>query len=100
MLKNTMRLKAIIVILSILLSILAPVSFEVTISDNGKVSVIASLDVCHAKSPMSSAAPDMPVINESQCILCEVDFASLIKLSSPNSEYFLITFQKERPPRF
>ncbi|MDI6728703.1 MAG: hypothetical protein QMD44_07250 [Thermodesulfovibrionales bacterium] len=99
MLENIMRLKAIIVILSILLSILAPVSFEVTITDNGKVSVIATHDVCHAKSPMSAAAPDISVIHENQCTLCGVDFAGFIKLSNSNSEYLLITFPKEQPPR-
>ncbi|MFN3480547.1 MAG: hypothetical protein ACK415_09185 [Thermodesulfovibrionales bacterium] len=94
-----MRLKAIIVILSILLSILVPVSFEVTIADNNKVSVIATLDVCHAKSPISASAQDIPLINEAQCALCEVDFTGYIKLSNPHSEYLIITFQKERPPR-
>ncbi|HAK87793.1 MAG: hypothetical protein A2X55_10850 [Nitrospirae bacterium GWB2_47_37] len=99
MLKISMRLKAIIVILSILLSIFAPVSFEITFTDSGRVSVIATLDVCHAKSPMSPATPDMPVINESQCASCIIDFAGLIKLSNPHSRHFLITFQKEQPPR-
>ncbi len=94
-----MRLKAIILILSILLSILAPVSFEATVADNGNVSVIATLDVCHANSPMSITAGDMPVINESQYALCGVDFASFIKLSNHYSDYLLITSQIEQPPR-
>lgn len=100
MLKNIMRVKAIIIIMSILLSILAPVPSEATITDDSKVLAIATLDVCHAKSPMSSASQDMPVINEGQCSLCAFDLVDFIKLSNPHSGYLIITFQKEHPPRF
>jgi hypothetical protein len=99
MLKNNMRLKAIILIVTLSLSIFAPVSFALNISDNGKISVITTLDVCHAKGSLASAS-DMPVINETQCSVCEFCSVAAHNISNFHFKDIPVIFQKERPPRF
>ena len=99
MLKINMRLKAIIVIISLALAIVAPLSFTINISDSGKVSVITTLDVCHAKGSMISAASDAPVIGESQCTVCGFYLAGFLKILNFHSKDIPVVFQKEQPPR-
>ncbi|BCB96547.1 hypothetical protein JZK55_14690 [Dissulfurispira thermophila] len=95
-----MRLKAIIIILSILISILSPICFKITFSSHENVSVIATLDVCHAKDSISAVSLDTPAINETQFTLYMLHSIASYDASRHLSKNILLVFQKEHPPRF
>jgi hypothetical protein len=93
-----MRWKAIIVLLTIALSIIVPPSLSVTIADGGH-SMIGTLDICHSATPALSSNGDMPCVNECQCNPVPLAQHKAFEIVNPPCKPLLIAFQDERPPK-
>jgi hypothetical protein len=92
-----MKWQALIALLAIALSIIAPPSLPF-LSDHGATTAIGALDICHSATAALSANGDMPCINEyyghpSHLELYNIfEFYFLLKLSE-------ISYQDEHPPQ-
>jgi len=93
-----MRMKAIIILLAIMLSIVLPPSLPYTISHEGQAS-IGILDVCHSTTPALSSNGDMPCINGCPCNPLPLALQDTMKIVPLLSKPFLISYQDERPPK-
>ncbi len=93
-----MKLKATIILISLVMSILSPLSFGGYSLDN-QTPVIITLDVCRTTTPSLSVNAELPVIYESTCRLVHSEFAGFYDGSNPTFNPFLIAFQKDHPPR-
>jgi len=94
-----MKIRAFILTLFLIASILSPLSFHCDNSSNEKFPSIAAIDVCHGSAPSLSVNSETPVIYEYQSIQPSLWFTGLYESISPASNPFLIVFQKEKPPR-
>jgi len=94
-----MRLKALIVLIALITSILTPVSFGVYSVDN-KTTVIVTLDLCSAAAGHAvSVNTESAVIYESPCRLVQLMFAGFYDSNEPAFNQFLLAFLREHPPR-
>lgn len=93
-----MKWQALIVLLAITLSIIAPPSLPF-LSDNGATEAIGALDVCHSATPALSASVDMPCVNEYPCCPLHLELYKISELVNPLLKLSAITFQDERPPK-
>lgn len=93
-----MRMKSIIILLSLLAAIFSPISINISLADNG--AYIVTLDVCHASGSSLSLDSHMPVIDEHPCKICPLEFVGFAGMSKQRSELDILSFQLERPPRF
>lgn len=95
---ETMRWKAVIVLLAVLVGIVAPPSLPLMTAADTQAS-LGTLDVCHNAAPALFAHGDMPCMNE-----CSCQPLPPVSTSSPSIEVctltpLLLPFQNERPPR-
>jgi hypothetical protein len=93
-----MKWQALIVLLAIALSVVAPPSLPY-LSDRGAMVTIVTLDVCHSATPALSSNNDMPCVNECPCqhlLLAQSKNAEII---TPPFKPLLIAFEDERPPK-
>jgi hypothetical protein len=93
-----MRMKAVIVLLAIAVSIIVPPSLPFTSSHSGHAS-IGILDVCHSAMPALSSNGDMPCITGCPCDPLPLVLEDIASLTLPLSKPFLISYQDERPPK-
>jgi hypothetical protein len=93
-----MRLKALIVLVTIAFSIVGPPSLSLTLSDGGHAT-IGTLDVCHSTTPALSSEGDMPCLNESPDYPFPLALSKASEIVNPLNKPLLIAFQDERPPQ-
>ncbi len=93
----TMRLKAALILVALFASILSPLTFDVYGHDDR--TVLVTLDVCKASGVSLSVSAELPVIHEPFCNLLPPDSAFHREGADPEFKPFIITFQKDRPPR-
>ena len=93
-----MKLKAVIVLLALGLSIALPPTLRL-MAEHGGQAAIVTLDVCHAATPALSLNGDMPCVNE--CTFNALPLAQNMtsEISNPPCKPFFIAFQDERPPK-
>ena len=93
-----MKLKAVIVLLALGLSIALPPSLAL-MTTHGNQAAIVTLDVCHAAAPALSSNGEMPCVNV--CTFHALPLSQLMasESSAPLSKPFFIAFQDERPPK-
>jgi hypothetical protein len=91
-------MKAVIILLAIMLSIVLPPSLPYTIS-HGEEASIGILDVCHSGTPALSSNGDMPSINGCPCNPLPLALQDTMKIEPLLSKPFLISYQDERPPK-
>ena len=93
-----MKWKALIVLMALALSIVAPPSLP-WLANTGSEAEIGTLDVCHSAMPALSGTGDMPCMNECPCVHAPL----MANIGSTISHFLfkpqLIAFQDERPPR-
>lgn len=94
-----MKWKALIVLLAIALSIVAPPSLPF-LFDHGAIEAIETLDVCHSAIPALSSNGEMPWVNAATA--ADLLPSTLLEISqivnSPCKPCF-IAYQDERPPK-
>ena len=95
---DTMKWKALIVLLAIALSIVIPPSLPF-LSDHGAMAAIGTLDVCHSAIPALSSNGDMPCVNECTCGHLPLGQFKKAEIVNPLFKPSAISFQDERPPR-
>ncbi len=92
-----MRLKSIIVLLAIAISIFSPLSVHLTIA-HGQTS-IGTFDVCHAGSLALSTIDDTPCVSQPLYRPCLPSCVEGAEILDPTPKLFLSTFQVEHPPK-
>lgn len=95
-----MKTRAMLVILSLLFSILPPVTLTVSASGNDAAVFIATIDVCHAQgSGLSADSDSLFIIPDSIPVstptICEAEF-----VTTDIFYRFLTPFELDRPPDF
>ena len=93
-----MRLKALIVLIALITSILTPLSIGVYSIDN-KTTVILTLDLCSAAGHTLSVNTENAVIYESPCRFIQLMFAGFYDSVDPAFNQFLLAFLSDHPPR-
>jgi|Deesub1362A_J573_1020465.scaffolds.fasta_scaffold21878_2 hypothetical protein len=93
-----MRLKALIVLIALITSILTPVSFGVYSIDN-QTTVIVTLDLCSAAGHSLSVNTESAVLYESPSRLVQLMFAGFYDSIDPAFNPFLLAFLSDHPPR-
>ena len=94
----TMKLKAIIVLMALCLSIALPPSLTLMASHDGRAAIV-TLDVCHAASSALSSNGEMPCVNEGTYNSILLTESLSIEVSNPPCKPFFIAFQDEHPPK-
>jgi hypothetical protein len=93
-----MKWKAVLILLSITLGIIAPPSLPLMI-DHGVKAEIGTLDVCRSATPALSSNGDMPCMNECPCRHLPLAESKNAGIITPPFKPLLIAFQDERPPK-
>ena len=89
---------ALIVLLALALSVVAPPSLP-WLANPGGESEIGTLDLCHSTAPGLSAGIDMPCISECPGHYAPLAIPSPHEVPSVALKSLLIAFQDERPPQ-
>jgi hypothetical protein len=93
-----MKLKAVIILLALGLSIALPPSLTL-MTDRGEQATIGTLDVCHAATPALSSNGEMPCVIESTCYPLYLTLNTTAEPISSPFKPLLFAFQDERPPK-
>ncbi|MEW6738855.1 MAG: hypothetical protein AB1325_02975 [Nitrospirota bacterium] len=93
-----MKIKSILVLIAIIVSIASPFHPAVSYASDSNGTKIFTLDVCNASSPSLSVNADMPFVYECPCKHISLGFASFYEGLNPVFNTFLVVFQKEYPP--
>ena len=93
-----MKLKAVIVLLALGLSIALPPSLSLLTAHNGQAAIV-TLDVCHAATPALSSNGEMPCVNECTFDVLPLSRNMVAEISNSRCKPFFISFQDERPPK-
>ena len=93
-----MKWQAIIVLLAIALTVLAPPSLPLLVARGGHAE-IGALDVCHQATPALTSTGDMPCINSAPTVHRPVSFVTLSASQKPFFLQSLFTFDREHPPK-
>ena len=93
-----MKLKAVIVLLVLGLSIALPPSLSL-MTPHGEQAAIVTLDVCHAATPALSSNGEMPCVNVGTFNALPLSQNMTAEFSNPPCKPFFIAFQDERPPK-
>ena len=95
-----MRLKAIILVAALSLSIFSPVNLRVATSPEGQVEYFASLAVCDASGPFVLARGDTPSMHEALCFTAPLEFAGAsVEPDYPSIVLSLFSVRIDRPPK-
>lgn len=92
-----MKVQAIIVLLAIMFSVLAPPSVPF-LAMHGSEQAIGNLDVCHSGTPAISHGGEMPFLNECLGSLVPSSVFSAAPDITPLFIQALFTIRNERPP--
>jgi len=93
-----MKIKVTLTFVALFISIMSPLSMN--ISPSYEAPCIITLDICNASGNAVSANLDTPVVHESSYQLSMLEFTgSSAIILSPVLNLFLITIQKDRPPK-
>jgi hypothetical protein len=92
-----MQWKALLVLATIALGILAPLPMQTVVLRDGHL-VIGALDVCHSETPALSMNGDMPCMNREA--YCHVPSLSIAYTDILDLNFSLLLFpqQNDRPP--
>lgn len=93
-----MRCSAIIVLIALSLTVLAPPSFALAIHGD-KAPVLGTLDVCHSAAPALSANGEMPCVHEGVSLPLPLTLNNVAEIVNPPFRPFHISFQDELPPK-
>jgi hypothetical protein len=93
-----MKLKSLLVLIILIVSVATPFKLRISISQNSKVAFIFALNVCHASDASLSVNMDSPSLYECPCKLPLPQFDGFYEKSEPLMATYLTSFQKERPP--
>ncbi len=93
-----MKLKSLLVLIILMVSIVTPVKPHISISQNSNMAFIFTLNVCHASDASFSVNTDSPSLYECTCKLPLLQFDGVFQTSELSMTSFLLPFQKERPP--
>ena len=85
-------------IIVLIVSIAVPFKLQIATSQNSKIAFIFTLNVCHASDASLSVNADSPSLYECPCTPPSPQFDGFYEKSEPSTVYFLLSFQKERPP--
>ena len=92
-----MKVRSVIVLFAIAVSVLSPLSVHLTIT-HGQTSIEA-FDVCHAGSLALSASHDMPGVSQPIYGLYLPQRAESAQILDPTLKFLPPTLQKEHPPK-
>ncbi len=95
-----MRLSGTLILLTILLSLLSPLTVHAAVSPDHSVTYLVTLDVCHAPGSPVSVNTDTPSLHESPGIPMPFAPLEFIEACKPVFVSFLFSFPIEQPPRF
>jgi hypothetical protein len=93
-----MKLLAVIMLLTIALTIAAPPPLSLTCGHAGNP-MIGTLDVCHSATPALSSSGNMPCIQECSCHPLLPALQETFEIENPLFIPVTIAFQDERPPK-
>ena len=93
-----MRFTAIIVLIALSLTVLAPPTFALTFSGD-KAPVFGTLDVCHTATPALSTNGEMPCVNETASLPLPLALNKAAEIATTPVHPFHIAFQDELPPK-
>jgi hypothetical protein len=93
-----MKLKAVLVLLTLCYNIALPPSL-VLISHSGGQAAIVTLDICHSATSALSSTGEMPCVNECTFTALPLQQNMTLELSTVTRKPFFIAFQDERPPK-
>jgi len=94
-----MKLKSLLVLIMLIASVVVPAKLYISTSQNSQMTIIITLDVCHASDASLSVNTDIPSLHECLCnpVLFESEALLTVNKTSSASSWFSI--QIERPPR-
>jgi hypothetical protein len=92
-----MKIRSILILITLSLSIFSPLSVSITPSNNQ--SYILTLDVCHASGSAVSVSADIPALQESPHKLCPLGLCGYTRIIDPSCKLSLIASDLERPPK-
>ena len=94
-----MRPVNLILLIAIFVSIVTPFMPDISYSPDKGMSIMFTLDVCHAASPSLSVNTEMPVIYECPCKHAPLAFMGFYETSNPIFNPFMISYPIEQPPK-
>ncbi|MEK6672261.1 MAG: hypothetical protein AABY42_02160 [Nitrospirota bacterium] len=94
-----MRLVNLVLLIVIFVSIITPFLPDISYSPDKGMSVIFTLDVCHASSPSLSVNTEMPTIYECPYRHVPLAFMGFYETSNPIFNPFIISYPIEKPPK-
>ena len=92
-----MKMRAVLIMAALVISIVLPLKIHLAPTDGNRH--VLSLDVCSAEGSMMTVNAHMPVIHQSPCNLCLLNFKEFYRISNLQFSPLFIPFQKDRPPR-
>jgi hypothetical protein len=93
-----MRWQAISLLLTIVVSIAAPPSLSLYVTDGGHV-MIGTFDVCHSTTPALSTRSSTPYVHEKSCCLSPPTLAAIADIEIAAVTPISISLPDEHPPK-
>jgi hypothetical protein len=91
-----MKMSTVLLLVSLMLTIAAPFTLNISPSDNA--TVLLTLDVCNASQSAISVNADTLAVQESICTLAPASLSGYIQTVYCPSKPFVSVFKKDRPP--
>ena len=88
-----------ILLMALVCAILSPLTIQVTISPDSRVTYLVTPDVCHASSSPVSVNADMPFFCEGPADLVRLETVGPHQIYSQLSVPLSIPYPEERPPK-
>lgn len=92
-----MKIRGVIVLLAVLLSILSPLSVNISLS--GDTTYIVTLNVCGTEGSAVSSVSDMPAIKECAWEAIPIEVSGPVEFSSLHKDTNIVFIEMDRPPR-
>ncbi len=92
-----MRIKCLLVLLALTVSVISPLTIHVSTSD--KQAIIIALDVCHASGDTFSVNAETPVVHECFCNPAPLEISEFVETCSSSFASSIFSVQIEQPPR-
>jgi len=93
-----MKLSAIIVLIALSLTVLAPPAFALAVQGD-KAPVLGTLDICHSAAPALSSNGEMPCVHVNVSLPLPLALNKVTEIVNPPFHPFHIAFQEELPPK-
>ncbi len=94
-----MKLRSILTLTALIVSILSPFAAHISISPTGQAKCYVSLDICDASGAFVSSDADTPSLHECACKPTPFESAGYIGTANSSFAPSLFSIQIERPPR-